>query len=82
MTVVIEDKWTKTLAISMLVIGAASREMMGFTPTIYASDFRTFTMFFFCIIIAILCVLKELIRKKEDKGTLAVAIAALMCWLF
>lgn len=82
MAVVIEDKWTKTLAISMLVIGATSREMMGFTPTIYASDFRTFTMFFFCIIIAILCVLKEIIRKKEEKAALAVVTAALMCWLF
>lgn len=77
----IEDIWMKGLAICVLMIGAISREMMGFTATIYASDFRTFTLFFFCIILSILCVVEELVRKGEYKAMMAIGMASLICWL-
>ena len=76
-----EDIWMRCFAICMLVIGAVSREMMGFTATIYASDFRTFTLFFFCIILAILCVGEEMFRKGEYRAVMAIEMVSLICWL-
>ena len=75
------DAWTRYLSICVLIIGAVSREMMGFTATIYASDFRTFTLFFFCIIVAILCVADEFLRNKKDGLVAAMMMVALVCWL-
>lgn len=75
------DTWTRYLVICLLIIGAISREMMGFTATIYASDFRTFTLFFFCIIITILCVVNELLKNKKDNLAVTIEMLALICWL-
>ena len=77
----IGDVWTRYLSICVLIIGAISREMMGFTATIYASDFRTFTLFFFCIIVAILCVADEALRNKKEELVAAMMMVALVCWL-
>lgn len=35
--------------ITLIVLGVASRAMMGFSPTVYASNLRTFTTLIFCL---------------------------------
>lgn len=54
----------KCLLVMLLILAAGSREMMGFSPTIYASSFRTFTFFLFATIACILVLLNEL--KDSD----------------
>ena len=49
--ILLQDSMIMLIAsMSMLLFGAASRMVMGFSPTIYASAERTFTIMVFCVI--------------------------------
>jgi len=52
-------KENKYLAILILLAGLSSRFIMGFSPTIFASGFRTFTFLEYSIIILIVYILME-----------------------
>lgn len=68
------------LMLGALTLGAGSRLMMGLSPTVYASSFRTFTAFLFCIIVCCLVVLERL--KKSPKSLLWYAGMAAAAVLF
>lgn len=74
----LENKLMLTL---LLVLAAGTREMMGFTATIYASSFRTFTFFLYAIIIGIIILLNELEEDDEHKHLWYMGIGAIVALL-
>lgn len=54
------------LAVIIYLIGLASRIMMGFSPTIFASQERTFMFFEFSLIIVSILIWQEF-QKQDDK---------------
>ena len=58
--------YPKFLMLGILLLGAGSRLMMGFSATIYASQQRTFTYFLFSLLICSLMLLKEMQTKKSQ----------------
>lgn len=60
-----KNKW---IIISLLIIGAGTREMMGFSATIYASSYRTFTILLFGLVIASVLIYSEVKRYTVEKG--------------
>ena len=68
----------------LLVTGTASRVVIGFSPTIYASGARTFTVMYFCII-AVACYTysnsleQGYIDNVESKRLEIIAILLLIC---
>lgn len=72
------DKLEDRLMLTMLLVMAAgTREMMGFTFTIYASSYRTFTFFLYALIICSLILLRQLEEDKENKHYWYIALGAL-----
>lgn len=65
----------------LLVLAAGTREMMGFTATIYASSYRTFTFFLYAIIICCIILLNELEEKAEHKHLWYMGIGAIIALL-
>ena len=65
----------------LLVLAAGTREMMGFTATIYASSYRTFTFFLYAVIICCLIILNELEEKIEDKHLWYMGLGAIAALL-
>ena len=63
----VKDNQNKCLLILLLILAAGSREMMGFSATIYASNYRTFTMFLYAIIIGSIVLLKELENTPQKE---------------
>lgn len=59
--------------------GFASRIMMGFSPTVYASGKRTFLFLNFAFIILIIYFSKELIKNKKFKNIYIGILVALAC---
>ena len=55
----IENKEYKFYAFSVLVIGLASRMLMGFSPTVWASGYRTFSILILAFIYVVLIVNKS-----------------------
>lgn len=49
----------KYLTLLLLILAAGSREMMGFSATLYASSFRTFTFFLYALLACCLLILQE-----------------------
>lgn len=74
------ENWFKNLfALSLLSSGVASRVAMGFSPTVYASGFRTGTPLYFGLIaIAILvfadALEKNVLNKKESDIIVAILV--------
>lgn len=63
----VDKNTNKWLLILLLTLAAGSREMMGFSATIYASSYRTFTFFLYALIVCCLILLEEL-RRDGKKG--------------
>ena len=74
----LENKLMLTL---LLVLAAGTREMMGFTATIYASSFRTFTFFLYAIIVGCIIMLNELEEDEEHKHLWYMGIGAIIALL-
>lgn len=51
----------------LLFIAACTREMMGFSATIYASSFRTFTCSLFAVLMGNLVLIKEWMEEGENQ---------------
>lgn len=56
---------TRATLLGLMVLGGGSRVMMGFSATLYASQFRTFTYLFFCLLAMCLVLLQQLARPAE-----------------
>lgn len=69
-----EDTQQRNFLFLILFAGAVSREIMGFTSTIYASSFRTFTLFFFLMIIAFLNIVNSLNKQYNEKALLLILL--------
>lgn len=72
----------KCLLTMLMILAAGSREMMGFSATIYASSFRTFTFFLFACIACILVLLNELQEESEHKEFYYMGIGAIVFMFF
>lgn len=72
-----EDSLQRLFLFMLLLAGAASREIMGFSATIYASSFRTFTLFLFLMIIAFLDIVKHLDKKYDEKALILILLLLL-----
>jgi hypothetical protein len=74
------------LLVSFVLIGAgtASRVVLGFSPTVYASAYRTYTVMFFCII-AVACYVyansihQGLISKREARNLNRISYVLILC---
>jgi len=68
----------KLLITLLLVLGAGTREMMGFTATIYASSYRTFTFFLYAIVICCVILFNEMEEDPEHKHLWFMGIGAIL----
>ena len=59
-----KEKWLYCL---IVLAGLSSRIIMGFSPTLYASDMRTFIFYDFSIIIVIIAILEKYFRNINKK---------------
>lgn len=59
-----KNKWLMML---LLIIAAGSREMMGFSPTIYASAERTFIYMIYALIICCVIIIDDLKRARDNR---------------
>ena len=62
--------------LGLLLLGAGSRLLMGMSPTLYASSYRTFTYLLFCLI-ACCCVLLQEMKSEQNNNTYYAGIAAI-----
>lgn len=74
----LEDKLMLTM---LLVMGAGTREMMGFTFTIYASSYRTFTFFLYALILCCIVLLRQLEDDNERKNYWYIGLGAMIALL-
>jgi hypothetical protein len=78
---------TTEFIVSFLVLGAGfgTRFMMGFSPTVYASSARTFTILIFCLITVSALIFSKFISLSYDsaikKYTVILVSIALICFL-
>ena len=68
----------KYLVLMLLILASGSREMMGFSATLYASSFRTFTFFLYAVIACCLLMLQDLKKKNEHLYYVGLGIIASM----
>ncbi len=71
----------RTLLFSFLLLAAGSREMMCFSPTLYASHARTFTYFLYFLILGILVIFREL-KSRENSTEYYLGVGAVAASLF
>lgn len=68
----------KYCILGLLILGAGSREMMGFSATIYASSFRTFTGLLFALMGCCLILYEEQKKLNNKKMNYAVLIGTML----
>lgn len=73
-----QRKWYLTM---MLVLAAGTREMMGFSFTLYASSFRTFTFFLFALIACCITLFHELEEDTKNPSLSHIAIGSMLALL-
>jgi len=70
------DKSERMAVLFILAAGFTSRMIMGFSPTVYVSSYRTFTYMYFSLIICLIILLnKQLPQLKEKKIFLHLFVA-------
>lgn len=74
----VRSKPNRLLMLLLLVLAAGSKEMMGFSPTIYGSSYRTFTFFMYALIVCCLLLLEELRSRGRWSAGMAVILAAML----
>ncbi len=65
----IRNPANRFLAVFCLAIGLGSRVMMGFSPTVWASGYRTFFLFWIACIVVTVLVADRLPRNRPDSQT-------------
>ena len=71
------DRIPRFASLLLLLLGAGSREMMGFSPTIYASGYRTFTFMLFALIGCCLILWRQM-WKSGDRIRMVAATAVIL----
>jgi len=61
------DKPETMAVLFILVTGFISRVLMGFSPTVYASSYRTFIFMYFSLIIALIILLNKWLPQLREK---------------
>lgn len=74
----LSDKKNRILVFFILMAGFASRFIMGFTPSVYASDMRTFIFFDFSIVISLILIILDNIKIIKNKNVLEFSIIILI----
>lgn len=69
--VIFEDKKMAMLTIFILLLGFASRMMMSFSPTIWASGTRTFIYMYISILICSIILFQQLLEYKMKRSKLS-----------
>lgn len=77
----VEKMENKLFLTLLLVLAAGTREMMGFTPTIYASSYRTFTFFLFALIACCIILLNELEEDEKYKDFWYVGLGSIVAFI-
>lgn len=73
------EGWTnRYLLLGLLLVGAGSRLMMGFSATLYASAERTFTYLVFCLMACCIVLLGQLKKQRDQTCWLSGMAAILM----
>ncbi len=72
------DKKNRVLVFFILMAGFASRFIIGFTPSVYASSMRTFIFFDFSIIIALVLMIFDNIKNIKNKNAIDFGIIILI----
>ena len=75
------DKRIACLSIFLVLLGLASRWIMGFSPTIWDSGLRTFLFMYFSYIVVAILIFNNLIIKKVKDVKLYIAIGILFIFL-
>jgi hypothetical protein len=57
-------------------VGLASRVMMGFSPTLFGSSFRTFTYLLLLMQVNCILIFKEILRKNNKIASMVVLLVA------
>lgn len=82
----LENLYKNIFALTLLVSGVGSRVAMGFSPTIYASGFRTATPLFFAIMAIGVMIVSEMLASKllskSEQKNLLLGLAALSAFVF
>lgn len=65
------------LLLGLLILGGGSRLLMGMSPTLYASSYRTFTYLLFSLIACCLVLLREM-KEVSLKSTYPAAVAGIL----
>lgn len=65
--VLIENKAKKIAALSVLLFGLASRMIMGFSPTVWASGYRTYCIMFISFIYIVLIIFSDFKRNSKNE---------------
>ena len=63
--------------LGLLLLGAGSRLLMGMSPTLYASSYRTFTYLLFSLIACCLILLREM-KETASENTYCAAVAGIL----
>ncbi|MDP4089336.1 MAG: hypothetical protein Q8930_08735 [Bacillota bacterium] len=64
---IFENKRYSILAVFIILLGLGSRMVMGFSPTIWASNTRTFIFMYFAFITCAVILYKVILDSKESK---------------
>lgn len=67
---VYEDKQRTVLPIYLLFLGLATRWVMAFSPTVWASSKRTYIFMYFSIIAVAIILFKEVLKKKNMESSI------------
>ncbi|MBR2937936.1 MAG: hypothetical protein IKB80_05550 [Oscillospiraceae bacterium] len=65
------------LLLGLLILGGGSRLLMGMSPTLYASSYRTFTYLLFSLIACCLVLLQKM-KVNSSKNTYSAAVAGIL----
>ena len=63
----LEDKLEVLKAYLILGVGLGSRMIMGFSPTVWASGYRTFAIFFITIVIVTVMIADKCYKTKQTE---------------
>jgi hypothetical protein len=72
------DKPERKIALFILATGFISRVLMGFSPTVYASSYRTFLYMYFSIIICLIILMNKQLPQLMEKK-IFVYLFAIVC---
>lgn len=64
--VIFKQKWDVISAVAILILGLGTRVMMGFSPTVWASGYRTFFILILALIIVAIQIVAVGWKREED----------------